>query len=433
MDSKTRLAAALRARNRRSAPVVSIGQAVYVWRQPPGQRGAWQGPGLVTMVTDRACWVNVRHALWKVPPEHVRTATPEEAYGIEILNKYLSSMQQELRATESRRGPKKYVDGMSEPGPDVDLDETEVVETRLSQELDGIERENREPEREQEGQDQHLEEERAVLNATELEVPMETEIDENPWWLGGALYPPTAKADVHPSKEAEGGALYPPFSSLDGHPGEALNDNLAEGGALYPPSSSIGEAVNDNQGAGRLETDDTLDDNGRAGREMDDNLDDNGRAGREMDDNLGEIRRMEERAFAAEAAIIRDVLQRAEPLRVPATAQRRTNQEHPEEPARQRPRVQTFPYPTPPEWNYSGARTYLQMVEKNLAPGEHLVSFERRGKGARAAVTDDAEIPRRKVCRRRITVDWLAGTVLQDLDLTKPTESKQLHRRWPAH
>eukprot|EP00971_Amphidinium_carterae_P231384 4592049-Amphidinium_carterae.1 len=365
MDSKTRLAAVLRARNRRSAPVVSIGQAVYVWRQPPGQRGAWQGPGLVTMVTDRACWVNVRHALWKIPPEHVRPATPEEAYGIEILNKYLSSMQQELRATESRRGPKKYVDGMSEPGPDVELDDTEVVETGLSQEPDGIESENRD----QEGQDQHLEEGRAVLNATELEVPMENEIDDNQ----------------------------------------------------------------------REETDENLDDNGRAGHEMDDeletdeNLDDNGRAGHEMDDNLDDNRRVEERAFAAEAAIIRDVLQRAEPLRVPNTAQRRTTQEHPEEPARQRPRVQTFPYPTPPEWNSSGARTYLQLVEKNLAPGEHLVSLERRGKGARAAVTDDAEIPRRKVCRRRITVDWLTGAVLQDLDLTKTTESKQLHRRWPAH
>eukprot|EP00971_Amphidinium_carterae_P046007 905357-Amphidinium_carterae.1 len=117
LDSKSRLAAALRGRNRRSAPVVAIGEAVYVWRQPKGQRGAWQGPGLVTMVSDRAVWVTVRHALWKVPPEHVRPATSQESLGIEVLNKYMASMQQELASRDSRRGPRRYIDGMREQGP----------------------------------------------------------------------------------------------------------------------------------------------------------------------------------------------------------------------------------------------------------------------------------------------------------------------------
>eukprot|EP00971_Amphidinium_carterae_P038142 749659-Amphidinium_carterae.6 len=83
LDSKERLAVALRARNRRGAPMVAMGETVYVWRRPPGQHGAWQGPGIITMKIDRAVWVSVRHALWKVPPEHVRPATSQESLGIE--------------------------------------------------------------------------------------------------------------------------------------------------------------------------------------------------------------------------------------------------------------------------------------------------------------------------------------------------------------
>eukprot|EP00971_Amphidinium_carterae_P340100 6478282-Amphidinium_carterae.3 len=96
---------------------------------PQGQRGAWQGPGIVTMVTDRSLWVTVRHALWKVPPEHVRPATSQESLGIEVLNKCMSSMQQELARRDSRRGPRRYIDAMGELEP---LDEDIVSDLSLA-------------------------------------------------------------------------------------------------------------------------------------------------------------------------------------------------------------------------------------------------------------------------------------------------------------
>eukprot|EP00971_Amphidinium_carterae_P178816 3546775-Amphidinium_carterae.2 len=326
------------------------------------------------MVGDRAVWVTMRHALWKVPPEHVRPATSQESLGIEVLNKYMSSMQQELASRDSRRGPRRYIDGMREPGPSEEgADDPFPMATDVSAQ----EQDRATPMQEEE--------------ATERATPMMGE-----------------EATEHEHLEQE--------------PTHQQNND-------DEPSET----------ASRQEEDHESRPEGEGNAEA------------------------EEEAFRAEAAIIRRVIEQAPPLQVPAswqgepnmdqTAIQRENvqdeslnnllrhslssrrhppEEHPDSPARQRPRRQTFPYPTPQDWHQTSAGQYMSHVFSVMAPTERMVSVERTGKGAKGAVITDPLVPRLRDCRRRVTIDWSSNQVLEDLDM-RGGQHRSSQRRWPAH
>eukprot|EP00971_Amphidinium_carterae_P260620 5170719-Amphidinium_carterae.2 len=163
----------------------------------------------------------------------------------------------------------------------------------------------------------------------------------------------------------------------------------------------------------------------------------------------------DDRQFRTESEALRDLLRQAPTLQETMThAQRqegqqdaavtgllrqsllRTNQEeHPESPARQRPRRQTFPYPTPQDRHQTSVGLYMQHVADTLSPTDCMVSLEGRGKMAKTALLGHRGLPRVKDCRRRVTVDWDSGLVLEDVDTTKLARktAENLQRRWPSH
>eukprot|EP00971_Amphidinium_carterae_P326644 6457566-Amphidinium_carterae.1 len=385
LDSKSRLASALRGRNRRCAPPVAIGEAVYVWRQPQGQRGSWQGPGLVTMTSEKATWVSMRH-LWKVPPEHIRPATPHESLGIEVLSKYMSSMQEELSSLDSRRGPKRYMDGMKEPGPHEEEDEEHRQEPDMGEPL--VEAEQTIPEAEQTSRpgDQRSEPQdaEAVADAGSLDgEPEPMQIDEH---AVVQTVPTAGESSVGTERIEESSAA---TERLEESP--ARMEPIEERTDIQAEAEIIRELLRNAP-----------------------SLEERQRQGRENESRLTQA--------ASDSSV--------------ATPVRRATTEHPESPERQRPRRQTFPFPTPADWHEAGAGNYVQQVAGSLAPNECLFGVTRTGRNAKTAVTTDKSLPRIRDCSRRITVDWLANQVLEDLDLRQlraKRQDGQMHRRWPAH
>eukprot|EP00971_Amphidinium_carterae_P297208 5904500-Amphidinium_carterae.2 len=361
LDSKNRLAAALRGRNRRCAPQVSIGEAVYVWRQPQGQRGSWQGPGLVTMTSDKATWVSMRHSLWKVPPEHIRPATPHEALGIEVLSKYMSSMQEELANLDSRRGPKGYIDGMREPGP-------------------------------------HDEE-----SSEQVSVPAEPNLIQEP------VHEETSR-EQRPELDDDGAEDQGQMQVEEGTTAESLAD------------ADQGIQGEQEQTAGERETQESRDSTTPMREEVEERSDFRAEADimREVLRSAPSLAELQRRESTQESSLTQLLRQSA--LASASTASLRrpnTELEHPDSPERQRPRRQIYPYPTPSDWHEAGAGSYLQQVVSDMVPTECMFEITRTGRNAKTAVTTDKDLPKFRDCKHRITVDWATNQVLEDLDLRR--------------
>eukprot|EP00971_Amphidinium_carterae_P340101 6478282-Amphidinium_carterae.4 len=105
-----------------------------------------------------------------------------------------------------------------------------------------------------------------------------------------------------------------------------------------------------------------------------------------------------------------------------ANAARRTSEEHPESPARQRPRCQTFPFPTPQDWHQTSAGQYMQHVYNVMAPNEQMLSVERQGRNCKKGVVSDPLLPPQPSA---------GGFELTTTKLQLSRATAQ--RRWPAH
>eukprot|EP00971_Amphidinium_carterae_P350893 6491795-Amphidinium_carterae.1 len=115
VQSRERLLRAGRAQHRVPMRELAQGDLVMIWRQPGHQKGTWNGPGTVVMVQGQHVWCSVRGNVWKVTRSHVRPATNEENQGHALIQKYLQTITEELKG--SQRGPKRFLDGTSEPRP----------------------------------------------------------------------------------------------------------------------------------------------------------------------------------------------------------------------------------------------------------------------------------------------------------------------------
>ena len=134
----------MRARHR-VPPTFYDGQMVFVWRQPRVGSGKWHGPGVIVLPTAGGAWVNMRGSLWRVANEQMRPATQDESQGIEMVNRYLHDMKQQLEVT---RGARRYVD-VAREGPPSFLGEPDVVniseEAGLDLSSDDEDNQNRTP------------------------------------------------------------------------------------------------------------------------------------------------------------------------------------------------------------------------------------------------------------------------------------------------
>ena len=87
----------------------------------------------------------MRGSLWRVANEQMRPATQDESQGIEMVNRYLHDMKQQLEVT---RGARRYVD-VAREGPPSFLGEPDVVniseEAGLDLSSDDEDNQNRTP------------------------------------------------------------------------------------------------------------------------------------------------------------------------------------------------------------------------------------------------------------------------------------------------
>lgn len=93
---------------------LKVGEWCYVFRNTPSFRG-WAGPGvlLAESPNGRSWWVSVRGRLWKVSREQLRTATPEEELGAELVFQLSREMLEKL----NRPGANAYQDVTREEVP----------------------------------------------------------------------------------------------------------------------------------------------------------------------------------------------------------------------------------------------------------------------------------------------------------------------------
>ena len=93
---------------------MKAGDTVFVWRETPDFRG-WSGPGVVIAenANGRSLWVSLRGYLIKASREQVRSATPEEHLGAELIRVVSKEMLEGLESGSIRN----YRDIESEGAP----------------------------------------------------------------------------------------------------------------------------------------------------------------------------------------------------------------------------------------------------------------------------------------------------------------------------
>ena len=96
---------------------IKPGTWVYVYRDSPSYKG-WTGPGvfLADDSSNRSGWVSMRGRLWKVSKEQLRSATPEEELGAELVVELSKEMMDKLH----QPGQIAYQDVTLESPPELD-------------------------------------------------------------------------------------------------------------------------------------------------------------------------------------------------------------------------------------------------------------------------------------------------------------------------
>ena len=126
----------LRAKTRTSdTKSIPLGSWVYVFRDNPQHHG-WIGPGVLLAQdpSGNSWWVSMRGRLWKASREQIRSATPEEELGAELVAELSKDMLEKLNSP----GQLAFQDVSQEAPPDTFEEEDMVRLFRITEERDRL-------------------------------------------------------------------------------------------------------------------------------------------------------------------------------------------------------------------------------------------------------------------------------------------------------
>eukprot|EP00971_Amphidinium_carterae_P353043 6492804-Amphidinium_carterae.1 len=146
-DNRDRLLRASRAKHRKPMAQLTIGQYVYLWRQPNLGRGAWIGPGQVVTLHPTGAYISLRGSLYKAARINLRPATPEEQEADTMIRNFASSLRQ-----SDKVGLRKFHDVTADTSPviagehetleELDTAEIATMEENILQGLPSVEGSN---------------------------------------------------------------------------------------------------------------------------------------------------------------------------------------------------------------------------------------------------------------------------------------------------